>query len=620
MSVNKILLSIIFLFSSVLAMGQGFVYSYNDPCTSKIKQIYINTPNDTAVLTYGGEIRVFTYEELQTNAVQDWINSINSQNPNGPCTGLGLQLNTTINSLVAQNSISVLTSVFSVLTDIDSEDDDEEDDKKKIKKNKATETNEQSSTQLVLQQTNIQNTNQSNNQAGSSNPNNQISIANSNNQSTTTNSVNQEQTVSSNNNAINNQNQIVSNSYNNQIQTVSNNTNISNKSNNNEGNNNSQNTNNSNGMGTRNIVGNSNNIDSNKGTSDSKGDKTVNDQIGGSNQDQRNINTITINPTTTGKQQVESTLTTNQTSNNSISTNNQNIKTENNQQQNISNNNQTSSVSNQNNVTGNQTSTNDNNSGITNITGAVNSIRFDNTEQSDTKDKNKDGVNNALTSLALNSASVKNKASGAKKGNLIMNGDIVVIGSATGADPSQFRFNGSIVSSNTKNTFAKGALINFTSYINNSNVTLFVSYRYKKFTSILANSTMMNFDKDLFNTVSIMESYKYRKVTTTLGLNLTSGNLGSSKFQSISMLGGVFSDFKINKKIKMTTMFVMVYSPYVYYYQGMWYDSGYLAIPFVSGDYKITKKFKLNISFSGVQQLNDKPLTYQILTGAKAIL
>ena len=58
------------------------------------------------------------------------------------------------------------------------------------------------------------------------------------------------------------------------------------------------------------------------------------------------------------------------------------------------------------------------------------------------------------------------------------------------------------------------------------------------------------------------------------------------------MLGGVYSDFKLNKKIKLTTMFVAVYSPYVYYYQGMWYNSGLLAIPFVSADYKITKKTK----------------------------
>jgi hypothetical protein len=45
-----------------------------------------------------------------------------------------------------------------------------------------------------------------------------------------------------------------------------------------------------------------------------------------------------------------------------------------------------------------------------------------------------------------------------------------------------------------------------------------------------------------------------------------------------------------------------------------------LAVPFVAVDYKLTKKFKLNISFSGVQQINDQPLNYQVLLGAKAFL
>ena len=67
-------------------------------------------------------------------------------------------------------------------------------------------------------------------------------------------------------------------------------------------------------------------------------------------------------------------------------------------------------------------------------------------------------------------------------------------------------------------------------------------------------------------------------------------------------------------------MFVMVYSPYVFYYEGMWNQSGFLAVPFLAVDYKLTKKFKLNISFSGVQQINDQPLNYQVLLGAKAFL
>jgi hypothetical protein len=202
----------------------------------------------------------------------------------------------------------------------------------------------------------------------------------------------------------------------------------------------------------------------------------------------------------------------------------------------------------------------------------------------------------------------------------MMTGDIVTISSANGMDPTQVKINASIINSNTKNTKAKGALVNFTSQINNSNITLFYSYRHKRFTSIIANSMMLNFEKDFFNTLSLMESYQYKKLTTTLGVNLTTGNIGESKFQSLSTLGGFVYNFKVNKKFGMTTMFVMVYSPFVYYYEGMWYQSGLLAVPFAAVDYKITKKFKLNLSFSGVNQINDQTLNYQVLIGAKAFL
>jgi hypothetical protein len=163
-------------------------------------------------------------------------------------------------------------------------------------------------------------------------------------------------------------------------------------------------------------------------------------------------------------------------------------------------------------------------------------------------------------------------------------------------------------------------LLNFTSSINNSCLTLFSAYKYKNSTTILANSSMLNFDKDLFNTTSLMESYKLWKITSTIGINYTRGKLGESKFTSLSGLGGVLTNFNVTKKMGTTMMFVMVYSPYVYYYEGLWYESGILAVPFMSIDYKLTKKFKMNVSFSGVQQVKSDAINYQILLGAKALL
>jgi hypothetical protein len=63
-----------------------------------------------------------------------------------------------------------------------------------------------------------------------------------------------------------------------------------------------------------------------------------------------------------------------------------------------------------------------------------------------------------------------------------------------------------------------------------------------------------------------------------------------------------------------------VYSPFTKFYEGKWWDSGLLLVPFSSWDYTISKSFKYNISFSGTYQLKGSVLNYQILTGGKILL
>jgi hypothetical protein len=491
---KKIIILLLFLFSSFYSMGQGFTYSYEDPCTLKTKEIYIPNPNGSVALSYNGQTQSFTPSQLQSGALENWINQVNSQNPAGPCSGIGLSQNTTVNAIVAQNNIAVITTVLSALGDI--------------------------SSVSSIGGASIEGVIQADEKASSNNDENGDNPKIKNNGTT-------------NNNG-----------------------------------------------------GNSTTTNGNTGTSQSGGNQNNGSGVGNGTNPQGGTTSSPTIPSTTGGQPSQSPVTPN--------TNNP-------------------TTPNTNNPTGN----NQNSGGFSNITGGVNSVRADAVEK---KDKEESKVDDATSSSTQSSSSTKSKVAAVKKGSLMMTGDIVTISSATGADPAQLRVNMSIISSNTKNTFAKGALLNFTTSINNSNLTLFVSYRHKKSTTILANSSMINFDKDFFNTVSVMESYRFGKITGTVGVNLTMGNIGESKFQSLSTLAGVLGGFKLNKKMNMTTMFVMVYSPYVYYYEGLWHKSGFLAVPFVAADYKITKKFKLNLSFSGINQINDQTLNYQVLIGAKALL
>lgn len=241
------------------------------------------------------------------------------------------------------------------------------------------------------------------------------------------------------------------------------------------------------------------------------------------------------------------------------------------------------------------------------------------------------GTTNSIANAAESSTSSESSSSGsgggkgnsrARVGTLIGTGDIVAIRSAEDDQRDQFRFTGSMTKSNTDNTFAKGLLGNFTTAINNSNITLYSAWNIKKYTLIFANSSMINSERDFFNTTTLLGSKRFNKLSLMGGANLTFGKLGKTPFNNLSAVGGGFYLFTPgkNKKVTGTILLLGVYSPFTQFYEGRWWDSNILIVPFSSWDYSITKKFKYNISFSGTYEWNKNMLNYQILTGGKILL
>ena len=487
MNLKKIFITLSFLFTTIMVLGQGFSYTFTDPCTFKQKQIYIDNPSGSVLLSYNGSVQSFTQQQLQLGEFEQWINQVNSTNPNGPCSGVGLAQNTNMNVLITQNNIAVMTNVMSALNDISSIGG--------ASVGGIVEAKEKSTSE-----------------------NNKRKNNNSSNNNSTTNGQGSQ--------TINNQNQ-----------------------------------------------GNGQTNEGNNGVAGATQTNQPNQTGGGTNPN--------------GGGQTQGSGEASQTSGGN--TGNPNTTTQGGGQQ-------TGST-----VGGN--GSNPQGSGQSNNT------------QTPEETQQNQGADNARSS-----SSAKEKVANAKQGGIVLNGDIVVINSTTAGEKQQFKMNMSVVKSNTNNTVVKGALLNYTTSINNSSLTLFMGKKLKSFTGIVANSSMLNFERDLFNTTSLMTSYKYKAVTSTLGVNFTTGKLGDSRFQSLSALGGGVGTFKVSKKITNTTMMVVVYSPFVYYYEGLWYKSGWLLVPFTAFDYRLTQKFKLNLSFSGVQQIKSTTINYQVLLGAKALL
>ena len=213
----------------------------------------------------------------------------------------------------------------------------------------------------------------------------------------------------------------------------------------------------------------------------------------------------------------------------------------------------------------------------------------------------------------------KAKEAKTNTGSLIGSGDIVVTNNRND-NTNNLRMTASMTKSNYKNTFAKGFLLNFTTQLNNSNLTFYTASTKKKSTLIFANSSLVNKDYDVFNTTTAIESYRFGKFSVMGGVNFTLGKIGTKGFQNLSSVAGGFYLFPVNKNITGNFLLLSVYSPFTQFYDGRWWNSGLLLVPFSSWDFKVTKTFKFNVSFSGVYELNKSVLNYQILTGGKIML
>ena len=509
---KKILIILSLLFSSNL-FGQGFTYSYVDPCSKKQKVINI-TGNQNVTVNYLGFIGSFSQTDFVNGTFDNWITSVQVQGANQPCDEMMTQTQTTQNMIITQNIIATLTSITAAST-------------------------------------------MSVSSVGNS-ISNSVDNASSNNSSSSRRGSSNKQ-----NNGTNQSNYTSSG-------TVSNGSTTQN--------------------GTPNTTGNSGGGSTNGGGNSQQGETT--NQNGGNT-------SSSDNSTQGGSGQTQPSV--NNPSNNNSSQGNT----------------QSGTNTGQSGGGNTQSGTNTGQSGGGNTQSGTNPT--DKPKQ-ETTGGGGGGTTNSVANVA-ESSSGNGGGSKVKVGSIIGTGDIVALRSNEDGS-NQFKGTMSVTKSNTNNTKAKGFLLNFTTTINNTNLTFYGAFSNKKKTNtlIVANSSMIDFEKNLFNTSTAMNSKRFGKLTMMGGLNMTVGVLAGEGFSNLSAIGGGFMPFKASKKLSGNILMLGVYSPFTKFYDGKWWDSGILLVPFSSWDYTISKSFKYNVSISSTYQVKGNVLNYQILTGAKILL
>jgi hypothetical protein len=117
---TKILLLILLLGMPLIGHTQSFMHSYVDPCTGEYKTLMADM-NSPIIVTYYGQIKSFSFEEVSRGDLEFWMNDIYQKyKDNSPCQGAAITTtttSTTIQAITLVNNITNITSLdFSTLT------------------------------------------------------------------------------------------------------------------------------------------------------------------------------------------------------------------------------------------------------------------------------------------------------------------------------------------------------------------------------------------------------------------------------------------------------------------------------------------------------------------------
>ena len=576
----KWIFSILLLLVSSASFGQGFSYSYVDPCSKKTNTVYIPSGQNSVTVSYYGVANTFTQADFQNGTFSAWVYSVSAASTQ-PCEGLKTQTQTNTNQIITNNIISTLTSVTAAAT-------------MSVTSSISSVSSQSAGNALG----NSVNNSSDNSSGGSSSKEKKDGQNNSgsksNNQESGTSGQSQGGGTTTNSSQGSNKTEGGSTSGTNQPSEGGNQ-----PSGSPVGGNTAQNQ--------PNTSPNTNKTEPNTGNSGSNAGNTGNNTQSGTNTGSNGGNN-TQSGTNTG----------NSSGSGGTNTGNSGSGGGN---------------------TGNNGS-NTNNTGGSGGSGGGTDTKTNTTDPTTTPTDTKSGGNGGTTNSVANAAEASSGGStsnasegsggggskgGAKSnvrvGSIIGTGDIVAIRSAED-NANSFKATMSVTKSNTDNSRAKGALLNFTTAINNSNLTFYGAFtnKAKSNTLICANSTMINFNYDLFNTTTVLESHRWNKLSLMGGLNYTIGSMAETSFSNISAVGGGFYMFKVSKNLSGNMLLLAVYSPFTKFYEGTWWQSGTLLVPFSSWDYSISKNFKYNVSFSGTWEVGKSVLQYQILTGGKIML
>lgn len=170
-----------------------------------------------------------------------------------------------------------------------------------------------------------------------------------------------------------------------------------------------------------------------------------------------------------------------------------------------------------------------------------------------------------------------------------------------------------------------GALADYTTALKGPNVTCFYAWIGTKAITLLSGTATIGFDgnKSLYGTIAAGQMYSFKKVKSLKIVYMATASYGHifrEQFVGTALIAGAMYDLKVGKRFDIKLMNLMVYAPYVSYYNDIVLASPYVMLPSIGTNLKLTKKFKFNINAGGAWDLKTAALNYTVTCGTRIMI
>ena len=97
----------------MVSYGQ-WSYTFTDPCTLNQQTIQA-AGNNSVALNYFGNVQTFSEDDFTNGTFDSWLNLVTQANTSNPCQSVTEVIRNTTNSVVVQNTLTVVTNIMSIL-------------------------------------------------------------------------------------------------------------------------------------------------------------------------------------------------------------------------------------------------------------------------------------------------------------------------------------------------------------------------------------------------------------------------------------------------------------------------------------------------------------------------